>query len=335
MRARLDDLGDGTARPGYADRRRAAGQRACRCCPRPRSGRSRRPSPIRKARADHKAGRISDDAYEQAMRAEIDRVIALQEDIGLDVLVHGEPERNDMVQYFAERLDGFAATEQGWVQSYGTRYVRPPILHGDVDRPSPITLRLGHLRPVPDRQAGQGHADRPGHDAGLVLRPRRPAAGRHRPPGSPGPARRDRRPGSERDPLHPGRRAGPAGAAPAAPGRSAPGLPGLGGRRVPARHLRRGRHHPDPHAHVLLRVRRDHRCHRRPGRRRDQHRGGPLPHGTARRPARGRVRPRHRPRRLRHPLTAGAGRRRDHRRAAAARCRPSARNSSGSTPTAA
>jgi 5-methyltetrahydropteroyltriglutamate--homocysteine methyltransferase len=57
------------------------------------------------------------------------------------VLVHGEPERNDMVQYFAERLDGFAATEQGWVQSYGTRYVRPPILHGDVHRPSPITLR--------------------------------------------------------------------------------------------------------------------------------------------------------------------------------------------------
>ncbi len=74
------------------------------------------------------------------MRAEIDRVIALQEDIGLDVLVHGEPERNDMVQYFAEHLDGFAATGNGWVQSYGTRYVRPPILHGDVSRPEPITV---------------------------------------------------------------------------------------------------------------------------------------------------------------------------------------------------
>ncbi len=74
------------------------------------------------------------------MRIEIERVIRFQEDIGLDVLVHGEPERNDMVQYFAEHLDGFAATEHGWVQSYGSRCVRPPILHGDVSRPAPITV---------------------------------------------------------------------------------------------------------------------------------------------------------------------------------------------------
>jgi 5-methyltetrahydropteroyltriglutamate--homocysteine methyltransferase len=67
-------------------------------------------------------------------------VVALQEDIGLDVLVHGEPERNDMVQYFAERLYGYAHTVHGWVQSYGTRYVRPPILFGDVARPEPITV---------------------------------------------------------------------------------------------------------------------------------------------------------------------------------------------------
>ena len=66
------------------------------------------------------------------MRAEIADVIALQEELGLDVLVHGEPERNDMVQYFAEQLDGFVATEHGWVQSYGSRCVRPPILCGDV-----------------------------------------------------------------------------------------------------------------------------------------------------------------------------------------------------------
>ncbi len=95
---------------------------------------------IRKARADHRARRIDDSTYQAAMHTEIDRVIALQEDIGLDVLVHGEPERNDMVQYFAERLDGFAATDHGWVQSYGTRYVRPPILHSDVNRPGPITV---------------------------------------------------------------------------------------------------------------------------------------------------------------------------------------------------
>lgn len=95
---------------------------------------------VRRARADHRAGRIDDAGYEAIMRAEIDRVVALQEGIGLDVVVHGEPERNDMVQYFAEHLDGFATTENGWVQSYGSRCVRPPILYGDVSRPTPITV---------------------------------------------------------------------------------------------------------------------------------------------------------------------------------------------------
>ncbi|GLX99098.1 5-methyltetrahydropteroyltriglutamate--homocysteine S-methyltransferase [Herbidospora sp. NBRC 101105] len=95
---------------------------------------------IRAARADLRAGRIDEPAYTEAMRAEIARVIRLQEDLGLDVLVHGEPERNDMVQYFAEQLDGYAATEAGWVQSYGTRCVRPPILYGDVTRPRPMTV---------------------------------------------------------------------------------------------------------------------------------------------------------------------------------------------------
>ncbi|WP_030105985.1 5-methyltetrahydropteroyltriglutamate--homocysteine S-methyltransferase, partial [Actinoalloteichus caeruleus] len=95
---------------------------------------------IRRARALRRAGRLSEDEYRRRMRIEIERVIRFQEDIGLDVLVHGEPERNDMVQYFAEHLDGFAATEHGWVQSYGSRCVRPPILHGDVSRPAPITV---------------------------------------------------------------------------------------------------------------------------------------------------------------------------------------------------
>ncbi|MGH3560629.1 MAG: 5-methyltetrahydropteroyltriglutamate--homocysteine S-methyltransferase, partial [Mycobacterium sp.] len=72
--------------------------------------------------------------------AEVERVIRLQEELGLDVLVHGEPERNDMVQYFAEQLDGFFATQNGWVQSYGSRCVRPPILYGDVTRPHPMTV---------------------------------------------------------------------------------------------------------------------------------------------------------------------------------------------------
>ena len=95
---------------------------------------------IRRARAAYRDGSLDGAAYTERMREEIARVIRLQEDLGLDVLVHGEPERSDMVQYFAELLDGFAATANGWVQSYGTRCVRPPILHGDVSRPRPMTV---------------------------------------------------------------------------------------------------------------------------------------------------------------------------------------------------
>jgi 5-methyltetrahydropteroyltriglutamate--homocysteine methyltransferase len=95
---------------------------------------------IRKKRAAAAKGEITQEEYTQAMRDEIKRVVDLQEEIGLDVLVHGEPERNDMVQYFAENLDGFAVTENGWVQSYGSRCTRPSILWGDVSRPAPITV---------------------------------------------------------------------------------------------------------------------------------------------------------------------------------------------------
>ena len=95
---------------------------------------------VRSARAKRVAGRIDEQQYADQMRAEIDRVVALQERVGLDVIVHGEPERNDMVQYFAEQLDGYAATAHGWVQSYGSRCVRPPILFGDVVRPEPMTV---------------------------------------------------------------------------------------------------------------------------------------------------------------------------------------------------
>lgn len=97
-------------------------------------------SAIRLARAALRKSEIDRAEYVRRMRAEIADVIALQEELGLDVLVHGEPERNDMVQYFAEQLEGFATTEQGWVQSYGTRCVRPPILFGDVVRREPMTV---------------------------------------------------------------------------------------------------------------------------------------------------------------------------------------------------
>ncbi|SDZ44356.1 5-methyltetrahydropteroyltriglutamate--homocysteine S-methyltransferase [Herbiconiux ginsengi] len=95
---------------------------------------------IRRARARFVKGELSAEEYTELMRDEIRRVVELQEEIGLDVLVHGEPERNDMVQYFAENLDGFAVTENGWVQSYGSRCTRPSILWGDVSRPAPITV---------------------------------------------------------------------------------------------------------------------------------------------------------------------------------------------------
>lgn len=142
VRARLDALGEGGERPDRAVRF-AAQARTLGLPPLATTtiGSFPQTAEVRAARADHRAGRITTEAYEAAMRAEIDRVVALQEDLGLDVLVHGEPERNDMVQYFAEQLGGYAATANGWVQSYGTRCVRPPILHGDVSRPEPMTVR--------------------------------------------------------------------------------------------------------------------------------------------------------------------------------------------------
>ncbi len=96
---------------------------------------------LRTVRADLRAGRIDTARYEERIKTEIQEVISFQEKTGIDVLVHGEAERNDMVQYFAEQLTGYLATQHGWVQSYGTRYVRPPILAGDISRPEPMTVR--------------------------------------------------------------------------------------------------------------------------------------------------------------------------------------------------
>jgi 5-methyltetrahydropteroyltriglutamate--homocysteine methyltransferase len=95
---------------------------------------------IRTARRQLREGEIELAEYEERMRGEIDRVIDFQEEIGLDVLVHGEPERNDMVQYFGEQMLGYVFTQNAWVQSYGSRYVRPPIIFGDVSRPVPMTV---------------------------------------------------------------------------------------------------------------------------------------------------------------------------------------------------
>jgi 5-methyltetrahydropteroyltriglutamate--homocysteine methyltransferase len=95
---------------------------------------------IRKLRRDWKAGAITDAAYVKAIRQEIEQVVRFQEKVGLDMLVHGEPERNDMVEYFGELLAGFAFTRNGWVQSYGSRCVKPPVIFGDVARLAPMTV---------------------------------------------------------------------------------------------------------------------------------------------------------------------------------------------------
>lgn len=95
---------------------------------------------VRKSRRDFKKGEISKEQYEQDMKQYIDDCIAFQEECGIEVLVHGEPERNDMVEYFGEQLKGYGFSQNGWVQSYGSRCVKPPFIYGDISRPKPMTI---------------------------------------------------------------------------------------------------------------------------------------------------------------------------------------------------
>jgi 5-methyltetrahydropteroyltriglutamate--homocysteine methyltransferase len=142
VRARIDSIVASGAHRGDAAERRASQDARLHLPPLPTTtiGSYPQTSAIRKARAALRAGEIDHAEYVRRMKAEIADVIALQERLGLDVLVHGEPERNDMVQYFAEQLEGFFATQNGWVQSYGSRCVRPPILYGDAARTHPMTV---------------------------------------------------------------------------------------------------------------------------------------------------------------------------------------------------
>ena len=98
-------------------------------------------SEVREKRAAFRHGRIDQAAYASFLEAETEKAVRIQERLGLDVLVHGEFERNDMVEYFGEQLEGFAFTRNGWVQSYGSRCVKPPLIYGDVSRPAPMTVR--------------------------------------------------------------------------------------------------------------------------------------------------------------------------------------------------
>ncbi|OBH06971.1 5-methyltetrahydropteroyltriglutamate--homocysteine S-methyltransferase [Mycobacterium sp. E3247] len=142
VRARIDAIVASGTHRGAAAARRASQDERLHLPPLPTTtiGSYPQTAVIRKARAALRAGEIDQAEYEKRMRKEIADVVKLQEELGLDVLVHGEPERNDMVQYFAEQLEGFFATQNGWVQSYGSRCVRPPILYGDVIRTHPMTV---------------------------------------------------------------------------------------------------------------------------------------------------------------------------------------------------
>jgi len=95
---------------------------------------------IRQARKQYKLGKLDEQSYQQFIKQEIQNTVVLQEEIGLDVLVHGEAERNDMVEYFGQQFEGYAFSQYGWVQSYGSRCVKPPIIYGDISRPKPITV---------------------------------------------------------------------------------------------------------------------------------------------------------------------------------------------------
>ena len=143
VRDRLARLDDAAFSRGHYQTRRAAQDAELSLPPLPTTtiGSFPQTGSIRRERARFGKGEIDRAEYEAFLEGEIHDVIELQERIGLDVLVHGEPERNDMVQYFAENLDGFAVTVNGWVQSYGSRATRPSILWGDVARPAPITVR--------------------------------------------------------------------------------------------------------------------------------------------------------------------------------------------------
>lgn len=108
---------------------------------------------IRQARSQFKSGALGEADYRTAMRAEIERSVREQEKLGLDVLVHGEAERNDMVEYFGEQLDGYAFSQFGWVQSYGSRCVKPPILFGDISRPQAMTVEwISYAQSLTDKQ---------------------------------------------------------------------------------------------------------------------------------------------------------------------------------------
>ncbi len=144
VRSRVNELSekDHTRLPEFSEREKIQKKRfALPLFPTTTIGSFPQTAEVRKARSDYKKGAISEQQYDEFMKNKIKDCIELQEKIGLDVLVHGEFERNDMVEYFSECLDGYIFTEKAWVQSYGTRCVKPPVVWGDISRAKPMTVK--------------------------------------------------------------------------------------------------------------------------------------------------------------------------------------------------
>jgi 5-methyltetrahydropteroyltriglutamate--homocysteine methyltransferase len=143
VRKRLGSIPKGASRQGAFAERNALQKAALNLPPLPTTtiGSYPQTPEVRALRQDLKAQKITQAQYEAGVKAYIDDCVAFQEEAGLDVLVHGEPERNDMVEYFGEMLKGFHFTKNAWVQSYGSRCVKPPIIYGDVSRPYPMTVK--------------------------------------------------------------------------------------------------------------------------------------------------------------------------------------------------
>ena len=268
-------------------------------------------SSIRLARQSFKQGKLSEAEYIEAMHSEIRHAVQIQEQLGLDVLVHGEAERNDMVEYFAEQLDGYVFTRFGWVQSYGSRCVKPAVIYGDLSRPRAMTVEwIRYAQSLTDKVM-KGMLTGPvtmlmwsfpREDVSREVQARQLAL-----------AIRDEVVDLEaagirivqideaafREGLPLRRNAWPHYLE--------------GHRGLPPVRLRSPRRNPDPYAHVLQRVQRCDRVHRRHGRRRDHHRDLAFGHGAAGGLRAVRLPERDRSGRLRHPLATRAEPGRDRR----------------------
>ncbi len=192
---------------------------------------------VRTARAEYKSGKRDDASYESFLRKETEKAVRFQEEAGLDVLVHGEFERNDMVEYFGEQLAGFAVTENGWVQSYGSRCVKPPIIYGDVARKKPMTVEWSRFAQSLTVKPMKGMLTGPVTILQWSF---------------------GNRPGGCGYPRHPNRRTCAAGGIATAPFRMAE-ISRVGCRILPSRFIERARRHADSYAHVLCGIPGHHR----------------------------------------------------------------------------